>query len=240
MVDKVEDLENYAGQKNPVEDISTIKKDIIDKSSDAIEQDLDLDLSWLSDRYREVTSTSSKDVRLWEVEDFRKFVVGNPVAEKVFQRLKDSWLKIYINDKTDVSFTNEFNIVMWMSDDVTDQSRYTMNLDKNATANDVHKTKFIHEMCHSLCTLQGTELLDLFNYSVAVRSAKVSITKLWDLGRYRTPEEKAAEDTVELLRMYIQDPNNLKTYLWQIFIPKTADIFYWKVENCINAVIKNW
>ena len=244
MDDKINDLENYKEQESITEDIPTLKRDIIDKSidksSDAIEQDLNSDLSWLSDRYREVTNTSRKDVRLWEVEDFRKFVTDNPVAEKVFQRLKDSWLKVYVNDKTDVSFTHEFSIIMWMSDSVTEQSKYTMNLDKNATAYDVQKRKFIHEMCHSLRTLQEKEWLDLFDYSLKVRKAKVSITKLWDLDRYGTFEEKAREDTVELLRMYIQDSDNFKTYLWQIFKhPVTVDIFYQKVENCINAVIKD-
>lgn len=241
MVDKKDDLEHYAEQGNILESTPSHKRDFIDKSidrgSDAIEQDLDLDLSRLSDRYREVTNTSRKDVRLWEVEDFRKFVAGNPVAEKIFQVLKDSWLKIYVNDSTDISYTHKFSIIMWMSDNVTEQSKKTMNLGTNATAYDVHKTKFIHEMCHSLRTLQETEWFDLFNYSLSVRNAKVSITSLWDLDRYKTPIEKATEDTVELLRMYIQDPDNLKTYLWQIFKPVTAKIFYKKAEDCINTVI---
>lgn len=206
--------------------------------SENIKDAMKSNLTWLSEGYWEVTNTSYNDVRLWQVEDFRRFVVDNRVAEKVFENLKNNWLKIYINDKTDVSYTHEYNIVMWMLDDVTDQSKYTMNLDRNASSYDVHKTKFIHEMCHSLRVLQADERLTVYSYCLSVRRANISITKLWDLDRYKLLEEKAREDTVELLRMYIQNPDKFKLYLWSVFHNKnTVEMFYELVRDCIDKVI---
>jgi len=211
---------------------------IISASWESINEAL-LDLTWLPDNYRKVTNTSKKDVRMVDTQGFLKFVIDNETATQIFEILKESGLKIYVNDKTDLSYTKMFNIIMWMSENVTEQSKYSMNLVWTATAQDVHKTKFIHEMCHSIVTLCEEERNKLFSYCLAVRKANFEITKLWNLDRYESLPEKAKEDVTEFLRMYVQDSDNFNIYLWKIFDnKKVVNLFFQLTWTCIDKVIK--
>ena len=169
--------------------------------------------------------------------DIEKRFDKNSTEYKIFQALKKQGLRIFINPKTDMSYTDKYNIIRWLGP-ITEQSRYTMELWSDATDNEVYMTKLIHEMWHSLTTYIKPEMKALFDRIVKIRQAEQPLTKLWDLDRYDTISKKATEDTVELVRMYIQSPEKFKMYLWKTFKSEnTQNLLYMHTKDCVEAVL---
>ena len=75
-------------------------------------------------------------------------------------------------------------------------------------------------------------------YIIQLRQAGMSITKLWDLDRYKSVSEKATDDTVEFVIMYIQNPEKFKMYLWKTFKSEnTQNLLYMHTKDCIDTSI---
>jgi hypothetical protein len=146
-------------------------------------------------------------------------------------------LRIFINQKTDISYTKGYNIIRWRWP-VTQQSRETMEIWQEAKDEEVYKTKLTHEMGHSLTSYVPKEMKFLFNLIIQLRQAGMSVTKLWNLDRYKSVSEKATDDVVEFVRMYIQSPEKFKTYLWKTFKSEnTQNLLYKHTKDCIDAVL---
>ena len=210
-------------------------------------------LSWLPKEYREVINQESdfddeiseNDVYEANLSEIAKKFEDNFTISRIFEALRKKWLRIFINPKTDISYTNWYNIIRgrWP---VTQQSRYTMGIPSDAPDEEVYITKLIHEIGHSIASYIPKELdgnkklsrnLGLF------RSEGLSITKLWNLDRYTSPFQKAAEDWVEFIRMYIQSPQKFKKYLLDIFWPnimKAQEYFYNRTKECVDAVLNKY
>ena len=165
-----------------------------------------------------------------------EWMIGKGTAYLIFNVLKNQGLKIFINPKTDISYTSGYNIILWFWP-ITQQSRETMGIWLDATDEEVYKTKLVHEMCHSLVSYIPDQIKKLYTFIYQIRE-KTNVTKLWDLDRYKTVWEKATEDTVEFVRMYVQNPKEFRTYLWRIFKNEnTQNFLYWLTENCIDFMI---
>lgn len=203
------------------------------------------ELSWLSSNYWEVINQESefddeiteKDIYEADLSDIEKEFDKSSVAYRIFQTLRKKGLRIFINPKTDISYTKGYNIIRWRWS-VTMQSKDSMELWQEAEDEEVCKTKLIHEMGHSLTSYAPKEMNLLFNLIIQLRQAGMSITKLWDLDRYKSVSEKATDDTVEFVRMYIQNPEKFKMYLWKTFKSEnTQNLLYMHTKDCIDTVL---
>ena len=207
-------------------------------------------LSWLPRSYWKVINQESesddeiteKDVCEADLSDIEKFFDKNSTAYRIFEVLRKKWLRIFINPKTDISFTSKYNIILWRWP-ITQKSRYTMEIQSNASDEEVYITKLVHEMWHSLVSYIPDEVVskkELFNTLVSMRRGGRSITKLWDLDRYTDLSSKATEDWVEFIRMYIQNPENFKKYLWKILGEKYIQVqeyLYDRTKKCVDVVL---
>lgn len=206
--------------------------------------------SWISDEYFEVINRESesgkeitkKDIYKANLSDIEKELDKWSIAYKIFNKLKQQWLKIFINPKTDISRTEKwFNIIWWLWP-ITQQTRDTMwEYDDSADSPDdkLYINKLVHEIWHCLSNYVSDEGNELFKLLFSIRSQNISITKLWNIDRYGDIRIKASEDTVEFARMYMQNPDKFKVYLWQIFKSQnTVELLYKKTENRINAALK--
>jgi hypothetical protein len=76
-------------------------------------------LSWLSSNYWEVINQESesdyeiteKDIYEAELSDIEKEFDNGSVAYRIFQILRKKGLRIFINQKTDISYTKGYNII---------------------------------------------------------------------------------------------------------------------------------
>ncbi len=185
---------------------------------------------------------SEKDVYEANFSDIEKKFDKNSTEYKIFQVLKNKWLKIFINPKTDISFTSWYNMIRWRWP-VTEQSKSTMGLWSDVSDEKVYTTKLVHEMWHILIwhnTKHNGELVaKFFNWILKLRKEWISVTKLWDLDRYQN-FAKINEDSVEFVRMYIQNPEAFKTYLWTITTSKDAqNLLYNCAKDCVDVFINN-
>ncbi len=162
-----------------------------------------------------------------------EYLWQNEMAKKLFQNLINDWFKIYVNTKTDVCFTNSNTktILLWIWP-VSTQSKETMWFENDK---DVHIAKLIHEMCHTLYS-DSNKLYEVLKF---IRSKWVENTKLWNLPRYKELNEKASEDVVEFIRMYIQNPDQFKEYVWKIFENHLSTIFPPEAKYALFNMTKN-
>ena len=180
---------------------------------------------------------TEKDIYESDLSDIEKEFDKGSVAYRIFQTLRKKGLRIFINPKTDISYTKGYNIIRWRWP-VTQQSKDSMELWQEAKDEEVYKTKLIHEMGHSLTSYVPKEMKFLFNLIVQLRQAGMSPTKLWDLDRYKSVSEKATDDTVEFVRMYIQSPEKFKMYLWKTFKSEnTQNLLYMHTKDCVDVVL---
>lgn len=242
MVEDIEDKEVWAIGTKPLEK-QDISKDMYKVTSGT--ETLAEKLSWLPSSYwKTINQESESDDKITEedvyeadLSDIEKELDGNPVAYRIFQALRKKGLRIFINTKTDISYTSGYNIILWRWP-VTQQSKDSMELWLDAKDEEVYKTKLIHEMGHSLTVYVTKEMNRLFQLIVKIRQVWKSLTKLWNLDRYEGVPEKAKEDTVEFVRMYIQDPEKFKIYLWKIFKNEnTQNILYMLTKDCIDVAL---
>lgn len=182
---------------------------------------------------------SEKFIYEAHLSDIEKRFDKNSIEYKIFQALKKQGLRIFINPKTDVSYTDKYNIIRWLGP-ITEQSRYTMELWNDTADDEVYMTKLIHEMWHSLTTYLNPEMNTLFKHIWNLRSQGFLPTKLWNLDRYETIDDKATEDTVEFVRMYIQNPEKFKMYLKKILGSNNTmaqEYYYNRTKEFVDAVL---
>lgn len=101
-------------------------------------------------------------------------------------------------------------------------------------------TKLIHEMGHSLTTYLNPEMNALFKHIWNLRSQGFLPTKLWNLDRYKTIDDKATEDTVEFVRMYIQNREKFKMHLKKILGSNNTmaqEYYYNWTKEFVDAVL---
>ncbi len=201
---------------------------------------------------------SEKDVQempLSEVEnEIEKRFGKSSIEYKVFQKLKKLWLRVLINTKTDISYTyspdwtDRCNILRWRWP-VTEQSKSTMMYGSDTTDEEAYITKLAHEMWHGILIRLSWPQTDFIKkaYNQINKLRKIdgsgyvwiSVTKLWDIDRYKGPK-KINEDCVELLRMYMNNPENLKDYIKNL--TDNQDIqndLYESIENCVLTFLNN-
>lgn len=218
-----------------------------DYTSNELFQTMSEKLSWLSQDYRDTINRESesgekiseKDIYEANLSDIEKRFNNNSTEYKIFQALKRQGLKIFINPKTDVSYTDKYNIVRWLGP-ITEQTRYTIELSNDTTDDEIYMTKLIHEMCHSLTTYLKPEMNKLFKHIWNLRVQGFLPTKVWDLDRYETINKKATEDTVEFVRMYIQSPEKFKTHLKEILglnNTMAQEYYYNWTKEFVDAVL---
>lgn len=205
-------------------------------------------LSWVPSNYWKVINQESelddeiteKDVYEADLSDIEKKFDKDSVVYRIFQVLRKKGLRIFINPKTDISYTKGYNIIWWHWP-ITQQSRYTMEMPDDATDEEVYLTKLIHEMWHVIIwhttRYNGEIIANFFNKILKLRKEWVSVTKIWDLDRYQNLT-KVNEDSVELVRMYIQDPEKFEQHLWQILEWKDVqDVLYDCTKSCVESFL---
>lgn len=207
-------------------------------------------LSRLSQDYRDTINKESesgekiseKDIYEANLSDIEKKFDKNSTEYKIFQALKKQGLRIFINPKTDISYTGKYNIIRWLGP----VSRKSKNIIGNGVSDeDVYMTKLIHEMWHS------TLRYNAVNNPVAVNAIlsalkdirwrrNISVTKLWDDNRYPTIDKKVNEDCVEFIRMYTQNPVKFKEYLRNTLNNENLENWSYKlVENFVQKLLND-
>ncbi len=168
----------------------------------------------------------------------------NSTEYKVLQALKKQGLRIFINPKTDISYTNKYNIIRWLGP-VTEKSKATMMYGDSTSDEEVHMAKLIHEMWHSTLWYntehQENKVNNLRTILMKIRNEyNIPLTKLWNMNRYNTKEKKCNEDCVEFIRMYTQNPIKFREYLKSI-IPAEQVInwIYSMVENFVQKLLND-
>lgn len=198
---------------------------------------------------------SKKDVYEIDPSYFEKNLEWYSTAQRVLNTLKQLWLKIYINTKTDISYSNSdkwyYYICLWLWP-VIQQSRETIGVDQDFPDAELYKNKIIHEMWHSIVAWNiyyNKNAIDhISSILKKLRNNWISTTKLWSIERYKDLGKKITEDAVEFIRMYTINPDNLKKYLWELFdqlweekqaeLWVSAELLYNDVENLINTFLK--
>lgn len=205
----------------------------------------------------EITEKDVQEIPLSEVEDEIEKEFGRGSTEyKIFQVLKEGTdLKIFINAKTDTSYTyspddpeynGRINILRWRGP-VREWSKNIMMQGIDVPDEYVHMTKLIHELWHGLSLYIRDEMNNkLYQYVKAIRKAWIDVTKLWsantsrytDCDQNEELQRRASEDTVELIRMYIQDSEGFKIYLWTLPMPRNAqDLVYNRTKACVDFAL---
>ena len=182
---------------------------------------------------------SEKDVYEAKISDIEKKFNKNSTEYKIFQVLKSKWLKIFINPKTDISFTSWYNMIRWRWP-ITEQSKYTMGLWSDASDEELYMTKLVHEMWHSLATYIPDNMDKLFRHIIILRNLGCLTTNLWNLDRYKSLQEKATEDTIEFVRMYIQNPENFKMHLKTVLganNTQAQEYYYKRTKEFVDIVL---
>lgn len=243
-------IENWKQIKDILSDADKNKElynDLADKEEAIHEK-----LSRLSQDYRDTINKESesgekiseKDIYEANLSDIEKRFNNNSTEYKIFQALKRQGLKIFINPKTDVSYTDKYNIVRWLGP-ITEQTRYTIELWNDTTDDEIYMTKLIHEMWHSTLRYntehQESKVSNLLTILIKIRNEyNIPLTKLWNINRYNTKEKKCNEDCVEFIRMYVQNPIKFREYLESI-IPAEHVInwIYSMVENFVQKLLND-
>ena len=187
---------------------------------------------------------SEKFIYEAHLSDIEKRFDKNSIEYKIFQALKKQGLRIFINPKTDVSYTDKYNIIRWLGP-ITEQSRYTMELWNDIADDEVYMTKLIHEMWHS--TLRYNAVNNPVAVGAMLSALKdvrwrrhIPVTKLWDDNRYPTIDKKVNEDCVEFIRMYTQNPVKFKEYLKNTLNNENLEKWSYRlVENFVQKLLND-
>lgn len=188
---------------------------------------------------------SEKFIYEANLSDIEKRFDKNSIEYKIFQALKKQGLRIFINPKTDVSYTDKYNIIRWLGP-ITEKSKSTMMYDNsNVSDEEVYMTKLIHEMWHS--TLRYNAVNNPVAVGAMLSALKdvrwrrhIPVTKLWDDNRYPTIDKKVNEDCVEFIRMYTQNPVKFKEYLKNTLNNENLEKWSYRlVENFVQKLLND-
>ena len=221
-----------------------------DYISNELFQTMSEKLSRVSQEYRDTINKESesgeeiseKYIYEADLSDIEKRFDKNSTEYRIFQALKKQWLRIFINPKTDVSYTDKYNIIRWLGP-VSRKSKDIMG--NSASDEDVYMTKLIHEMWHS--TLRYNAVNNPVAVGAMLSALKdvrwrrhIPVTKLWDDNRYPTIDKKVNEDCVEFIRMYTQNPVKFKEYLKNTLNNENLEKWsYTLVENFIQKLLND-
>lgn len=252
---QIKDILSDADKSKELHNIVADNEETIHEKLWNLDQEYWVTINKESESGEKISEKDIQEMPLSEVENEigKRFGISS-IEYRVFQKLKKLWLRVLINTKTDISYTyspdwtDRCNIIRWRWQ-VTEQSKATMIHGSNTTDEEAYFTKIAHEMWHGILIHLSWPQTDFikkaYNQINKLRKFNgsgcmwISVTKLWDIDRYKGLE-KIKEDCVELLRMYMNNPEDLKNYIKKL--TDNQDIqknLYESIENCVLTFLNN-